>query len=69
MWIEDTVTWHPEVTEAGRIVLMDAQTSGGLLIAVSAAKRGALMAALQSRDTTAAVIGHITEQQELHVHP
>ncbi len=69
MWIEDTVAWHPDVTEAGRVMLMDAQTSGGLLIAVTADKRDALVAALQSRNTTAAVIGHITEQQELHVHP
>lgn len=69
MWIEDTVTWHPEVSEAGRIMLMDAQTSGGLLIAVSPDKRDELVNALQSRNTTGAVIGHITEQQELHVHP
>ncbi len=69
MWIEKNVTWHPDVSEAARIMLMDAQTSGGLLIAVSANKREALIAALQSRNTTAAVIGHITQQQELHVHP
>lgn len=69
MWIEKNVTWHPDVSEAARIMLMDAQTSGGLLIAVSPDKRGALLNALQSRSTTAAVIGQITEQQELHVHP
>ncbi len=69
LWIEDAVTWHPDVTEAGRIMLMDAQTSGGLLISVSADKRDALLNALRTRNTTAAVIGHITEQQGLHVHP
>ena len=69
MWIENSVTWHPEVTEAGRIMLMDAQTSGGLLIAVSPDKRDQLVSALQSRNTAAAVIGHITEEQELTVHP
>ncbi len=69
MWIEKNVTWHPDVSEAARIMLMDAQTSGGLLIAVSADKRDALLKALESRSTSGAVIGHITEQQELHVHP
>lgn len=70
MWIENFVTWHPEVSEAGRIMLMDAQTSGGLLISVPANKRDQLLAALQARDTAAAaIIGQITEQKELHVHP
>ena len=69
LWIEDAVTWHPEITEAGRVMLMDAQTSGGLLIAVSADKRDALIAALQSRNATAAVIGHTTEEQVLNVNP
>ena len=70
MWIENFVTWHPEVGEAGRIMLMDAQTSGGLLISVSANKRDQLISNLESRNATAAaVIGQITEQKELHVHP
>ena len=69
LWIEDAVTWHPAITEAGRVMLMDAQTSGGLLIAVSADKRDALIAALQSRNATAAVIGHTTEEQVLNVNP
>ena len=68
-WIEDTVTWHPEIGEAGRIMLMDAQTSGGLLIAVSSDKRDALVSALESRSATAAVIGTITESQELKIQP
>ena len=69
IWIEDSVNWHPEITEAGRIMLMDAQTSGGLLIAVPADKRDALLAALQTRNTPARVIGHATEQRELSIHP
>ena len=69
IWIEDSVNWHPEITEAGRVMLMDAQTSGGLLIAVSADKRDALLSALSTRGATGAVIGHTTEQRELSVHP
>ena len=69
IWIEDSVNWHPAITEAGRVMLMDAQTSGGLLIAVSADKRDALLSALSTRGATGAVIGHTTEQRELSVHP
>jgi len=33
--VEDFLTWRPEVTEAERILLTDAMTSGGLLAAVA----------------------------------
>ena len=69
IWIEDSVNWHPEITEAGRIMLMDAQTSGGLLIAVPADRLDALLTALQIRNTPAHVIGHATERREINVHP
>ncbi len=69
MWIEDTVGWHPGISDAGRIMLMDAQTSGGLLIAVPADRRDALLNALQARGSTAAVIGVVTEQREISVQP
>ncbi len=57
----------PEVDWAGlpepeQLLLADAQTSGGLLLAVDAAKAGALVAALQRFGTpAAAVIGHTVE--------
>lgn len=45
-----------------QLLLADAQTSGGLLLAVDPAKAGDLVAALQRRNTpTAAVIGHTVE--------
>ena len=69
IWIEDSVNWHPEITEAGRIMLMDAQTSGGLLIAVPADRLDALLTALQTRNTPAHVIGHATERREINVRP
>jgi selenide, water dikinase len=57
----DTVTWDPAVSDVDRVVLTDAQTSGGLLFAVPASDVTALTAALQSEGTlAAAVIGTIT---------
>jgi selenide, water dikinase len=60
-WITDKVRWAPGVDEATRVVLADAQTSGGLLIAVPASRTGALEAALHRRGVErAARIGEIT---------
>ena len=69
MWIEDAIQWHPDVTEAERIMLMDAQTSGGLLIAVAEDRRDALLDALRSRDVEGHVIGTATKDTEIHVTP
>jgi selenide, water dikinase len=56
---------HPHVdwgdlTEAERLILADAQTSGGLLIAVSEGRAEALRAALDRRGVAAAEIGVTT---------
>ncbi len=57
----------PDVEWAGlsqdeQLLLADAQTSGGLLLAVEPGQAGALVAALVRRDTpAAAVIGHTVE--------
>jgi selenide,water dikinase len=69
MWIEESVQWRPEISEAGRIVLMDAQTSGGLLIAVSPDKESALHAALKARAVQGHTIGAITPERVLAVEP
>lgn len=54
--------------EAEQLLLADAQTSGGLLLAVDPARAGALAAALQRRGTpAAAVIGHTVEGAPGHV--
>jgi selenide,water dikinase len=53
--------YGPGVTEVERTWLSDAQTSGGLLIAVAAEQAERLLGALRDRDTpAAAVIGEIT---------
>ena len=68
----DFTNWADAVTEHQRVLLADAQTSGGLLIAVEAASAGALIAALNSRETPAAVvIGEVTAsdgKDRIHVH-
>ena len=54
-------TYDARLTEADRVWLSDAQTSGGLLIAVAPERAGALVAALEREATpAAAVIGEVT---------
>ena len=54
------VTFAPALTETDRLLLADAQTSGGLLIAVAADRAEALVAALaRERTPAAAVIGRV----------
>jgi selenide,water dikinase len=58
----DAVQWHPDITENQQLLLCDAQTSGGLLIAVSGDKSDSLVLELQSAGTLcAAVVGEITD--------
>jgi selenium donor protein len=56
------VEWGPGLTELEQLVLSDAQTSGGLLVAVPRARTAALLDHLRSaRTPTAARIGEIVE--------
>ena len=57
---EPFVKWSKDVPETVRVLLNDAQTSGGLLIFVPAGKRDRLMAALQKEEILAAYIGDVT---------
>ena len=50
------------IDEADRIVLADAQTSGGLLIAVDAPLEAALLQAMSEENVAAVVIGELTER-------
>jgi len=55
------VTFAPGVDEPTRVLLCDAQTSGGLLLAVPAERADALVAALKKEGTPAAArIGRVT---------
>jgi len=56
---EESVDWGtcPEPT---RVLLADAQTSGGLLLCVPEARREAVYAVLAAHDAVAAVVGRVT---------
>ena len=58
--INKFTAWEDSVNEVDKILLADAQTSGGLLIAVDRSRADALVADLQCRKTAAAaVIGEV----------
>jgi selenide,water dikinase len=59
-YVGDKMTWAEGITEDEKLMIADAQTSGGLLIAVAADKVDALVAGLVARDVeTMAVIGEV----------
>jgi selenium donor protein len=53
------VRWADDLSIESRLLLCDAQTSGGLLLCVAEAKRDALLAALNARGITGAVVGDV----------
>jgi selenide, water dikinase len=60
--VSPDVAWDDGLTELQRLLLCDAQTSGGLLIAVPAARAEQLLLELNAAATPiAAVIGRVTE--------
>lgn len=60
--VERQVDFAPQLDEAERLLLCDAQTSGGLLIAVAPERAAALEEALRAEGTLAAAcIGEITD--------
>jgi selenide,water dikinase len=61
--VESMVDWGPEIDDLDRILLSDAQTSGGLLIAVPENALDGLLQKLCSAPTlSSAVIGQITDE-------
>jgi selenide,water dikinase len=65
---EAVVEWDPSLTEAERMICADAQTSGGLLIAIPESRAEALVAALEAVGTpVAAVIGCFSAEPGLRV--
>lgn len=60
--VNDVVDWHPDLTDDDKMLFCDAQTSGGLLMSVPAAKADALVAALiEEGAPCAAVVGKVTD--------
>jgi selenide,water dikinase len=69
--ISPFVILDPRIPGDLAVLLYDAQTSGGLLLAVPAASAGTLLAGLQARGLPAALIGEVTTGEPGHVdvHP
>jgi selenide,water dikinase len=64
-YLEPWVSIDSGVPEEVAILLQDAQTSGGLLLATTTPD--ALVAELQRRDTIAAVVGQVTDGEAGHI--
>ena len=63
--VEAITNWHPDISDDDKLLLCDAQTSGGLLISVATDKVGRLLEELQTRgveDVT--VVGEITDMAD-----
>ncbi|NIW79405.1 MAG: hypothetical protein GWN16_08095 [Calditrichae bacterium] len=61
-YVSKHVVWDDSIPQPGRILLSDAQTSGGLLIAVAAAEGERLLKMLQENSVAEAkIIGSVTE--------
>ena len=61
---DSDVAWGSEITDEDKLILCDAQTSGGLLIAVPSASTQGVLDGLAQRGVTGAVIGRIVARTE-----
>ena len=67
--IDRVTSWDASITQEDKLLLSDAQTSGGLLIAVAPDKLSRLMSSLSQRGVAeASVVGEITERDESEIH-
>ena len=67
-YVSPHTAWEPGVEDIVKLVLCDAQTSGGLLLAVAPEAEGALLEALESEGTPASVvIGEIVDGPPGHI--
>ena len=67
-YVEQRVRWDAALSEPERILLCDAQTSGGLLIAVPAEGEATILSELERHGTlAAAVIGEVVSGEPGHV--
>jgi selenide,water dikinase len=63
-WLSHAVRWDPQISPEAQLVLCDAQTSGGLLMAVSRDRTERMIEALTSAGVTCAIkIGEIVKGQ------
>ncbi|GAB4364625.1 MAG: selenide, water dikinase SelD [Deltaproteobacteria bacterium] len=62
--LDRVVTWHGAIEEVDRLLLCDAQTSGGLLFAVDPARSDDMLSRLIAAGVSAAVVGELTPGPE-----
>ncbi len=61
MWLSDRVEYDSSISEIDQIILCDAITSGGLLIAVPEKDAKEIQSKLEKKDVQSAIIGEVTE--------
>ena len=59
--LSEDISFADTLDEVSRTLLVDAQTSGGMLMSVPASQADALLDALEGRTPSAIVIGEVTE--------
>jgi selenide,water dikinase len=64
---KERADWSKEITEEDKLILSDAQTSGGLLISLPSDKKDKLMQALTAKGISGAVIGEIIEDKRCRI--
>ncbi len=68
VYLEDNVTFHAMESELMRHILMEAETSGGLLFALPAENADTALAALHANDCPeAAIIGEVVAAESAHI--
>lgn len=67
-FLEDRVDWGKDVCEEAKLVLCDAQTSGGLLISISKNKAEKLLGSLRGKGiVNSAVVGEIIQDKKCRI--
>ncbi len=69
LYFASSVHFDPTLDEPSQLLLFDAQTSGGLLLAVPPAKLGKFMSRAKSLDQPVWVIGEVTAGKGIEVTP
>ena len=67
IYVDKHADWADDVTLNEKRILCDAQTSGGLILAVSSDKQTALEKQLASRNVLVRCIGKVVEKQKWHL--
>ena len=60
--VEKHARWHPGISQEAKLLLCDAQTSGGLLISLAPERVGALLKELEARGVQGTVIGEMAQE-------